>query len=218
MHNAHLEQVRDGELAALLDDFVREGKLRAWGVALGPAIGWLYEGVEAAQRGITSVQMIQNILEPFPGDAMIDAAKAAGSGTGFMIRVPHSSGMLEGKYTVDTVFDENDHRRHRPRSWLINGIKKIETLQFLVTPQRTLGQAALQWLFAEPRVMNVLPNIYDREQLREFATAPDTPKLTPDELARIKELAATNFGVVEEPMRYKGTMTPPDAQIATAHA
>jgi aryl-alcohol dehydrogenase-like predicted oxidoreductase len=124
--------------------------------------------------------------------------------------------MLEGKYTVDTVFPENDHRRHRPRSWLINGIKKIETLQFLVTPQRTLGQAAIQWLLAEPRVMNVLPNIYDREQLREFAAAPGTPKLTPDELARIKELAATNFGVEEEPMKYKGTMTPPEPAVAHA--
>jgi aryl-alcohol dehydrogenase-like predicted oxidoreductase len=218
MHNAHLEQVRDGELAALLDDFVREGKIRAWGVALGPAIGWLYEGVEAAQRSITSIQMIQNMLEPFPGDAMIDAANAAGTGTGFMIRVPHSSGMLEGKYTVDTVFPENDHRRHRPRSWLLAGVEKVKTLQFLVTPQRTLGQAALQWLFAEPRVMNVLPNIYDSEQLREFATAPDTPRLTPDELARIKELQATNYGVEEEPMRYKGTMTPPDAQPVVAYA
>ncbi len=110
---------------------------------------------------------------------MIDAADAANSNTGFMIRVPHSSGMLEGKYTVDTVFPENDHRRHRPRSWLINGIKKIETLQFLVTPQRTLGQAALQWLLAEPRVMNVLPNIYDREQLHEFATRPTRRRSRP---------------------------------------
>jgi hypothetical protein len=67
-------------------------------------------------------------------------------------------------------------------------------------------------------VMNVLPNIYDSEQLREFATAPDTPRLTPDELARIKELQATNYGVEEEPMRYKGTMTPPDAQPVGAHA
>jgi aryl-alcohol dehydrogenase-like predicted oxidoreductase len=126
--------------------------------------------------------------------------------------------MLEGKYTVDTVFPENDHRRHRPRSWLIGGLEKVKTLQFLVTPQRTLGQAALQWLLAEPRVMNVLPNIYDAEQLREFATASDTPRFTPDELARVKELAATNFGVTEEPMKYKGTMTPPDAQPVAAHA
>ena len=216
MHNAHLEQVRDGELHALLDTFVREGKLRSWGVALGPAIGWLYEGVEAAANGVASIQMIQNILEPFPGNEMIAAADRAGSNTGFMIRVPHSSGMLEGKYTAETVFPENDHRRHRPRSWLLNGLKKIETLQFLVTPERTLGQAAIQWLLAEPRVMTVLPNIYDREQLAEFAAAPQTPALRPDELARVAELARTNFGVVEEPMRYKGTMTPPETQAVGA--
>jgi len=217
MHNAHLAQVRDGELAALLDGFVAEGKLRAWGVALGPAIGWLYEGIEAAQRGVTSIQMIQNMLEQFPGDRMIEAADRAAGATGFMIRVPHSSGMLEGKYTAETVFPEGDHRRHRPRSWLINGLKKIETLQFLVTPDRTLGQAALQWLLAEPRVMTVLPNIYDRDQLREFAAAPGTPALSRDELARVEELAATNFGVVEDPMNYKGTMTPPETAAAVTH-
>lgn len=210
MHNAHLEQVRDGELFALLDELKREGKLRAWGVALGPAIGWLYEGIEAAQRGVTSIQMIQNILEQYPGDAMLAAADAADSPTGFMIRVPHSSGMLEGKYTLDTVFPEGDHRRHRPRSWLVNGLAKIETLQFLVTPQRTLGQAAIQWLLAEPRILTVLPNIYDREQLVEFATAPETPPLASDELERIRELYGRNFGITEEPMAYKGTMTPPE--------
>ena len=55
--------------------------------------------------------------------------------------------------------------------------------------------------------MTVLPNIYDREQLVEFATAPDTPALTADELARIDELYANNFGIDEPPMTFKGTMS-----------
>ena len=46
----------------LLDDFMREGKMRACGVALGPAIGWLYEGVEAVRkRNVATLQMIWNI-------------------------------------------------------------------------------------------------------------------------------------------------------------
>ena len=45
-----------------------------------------------------------------------------------MVRVPHSSGMLEGKYTKDTVFAENDHRRHRPKEWLEQGLRKVERL------------------------------------------------------------------------------------------
>jgi aryl-alcohol dehydrogenase-like predicted oxidoreductase len=113
--------------------------------------------------------------------------------------------MLEGKYTANTVFPPNDHRRHRPRSWLINGLKKIETLEFL-EQRMTLGQAALKWILAEPLVVTTLPNIYDDEQLSEFASASDQPDFTPEELARVAELAEKNFGVVEEPMAYKGTM------------
>ena len=60
---------------------------------------------------------------------------------------------------------------------------------------------------SEPLVVSTLPNIYDDDQLREFAEASDKPDLTPEQLARVAELAATNFGVDEEPMAYKGTMT-----------
>ena len=127
--------------------------------------------------------------------------------TRYLVRVTHSSGMLEGKYTKDTVFPPTDHRSHRPKSWLINGLKKIETLQFLVGPDRTLGQAALQWLLADERVACCLPNIYEEAQLREFAEAPETPMLTKDELARVAELAANNFGIDGEAHNYKGTMT-----------
>ena len=207
IHNAHLDQVRSEELLGLLDGFLREGKIRAYGAALGPAIGWLVEGIEAARGGITSVQMIYNMLEPFPGREMIAAANDADSATGFMIRVPHSSGMLEGRYTLDTVFPAGDHRNHRPKSWLVNGVKKVETLRFLERDGRTLGQAAMQWLLASPRVMTVLPNIYDRDQLAEFAATSSAPPLTPEELSRIAELQATNFGVEEGPGRYKGTMS-----------
>jgi aryl-alcohol dehydrogenase-like predicted oxidoreductase len=208
IHNAHLAQVHSDELFALLEEFKREGKIRAYGVALGPAIGWLYEGVDAARkRNVTNIQMIWNMLEQFPGNQMLRAADESGADTGYQIRVPHSSGMLEGKYTAETVFPPTDHRSHRPRQWLLNGIKKIETLRFLETPTRTLGQAAIQWLLAEPRAMTILPNIYDGEQLAEFGRAPDTAMLTADELARVAELASDNFGVGAETNRYKGTMT-----------
>ncbi len=215
IHNAHLSEIENDELFALLEAFVAEGKIRSYGVALGPAIGWLVEGCEAARkRNVTNVQMIWNILEPFPGDAMLRAAYEAHADTAFQIRVPHASGMLEGRYTTETTFPPGDHRNHRPRSWLTNGVKKIETLRFLEGPDRTLGQAAIAWLLAEPKVMSVLPNIYDREQLREFAAASDGPQLSATDMARIADLAPTNFGIGEEPMRYKGTMSYADVAAA----
>jgi len=208
MHNARMAQVADDALWELLASLKAEGKIRMYGVALGPAIGWLYEGVDAVkERNCATLQIIWNILEQYPGNEQIKAAYESSADTGYMIRVPHSSGMLEGHYTKDTVFPENDHRRHRPHSWLLNGVDKVETLRFLERPDRTLGQAAIQWLLTEPRVISVLPNIYNREQLLEFAKAPDTPVLTADELARVAALYANNFGIEEPPMNFKGTMT-----------
>lgn len=50
MHNARMAQVEDGGLWELLESLKREGKIRMYGVALGPAIGWLYEGVDAVVK------------------------------------------------------------------------------------------------------------------------------------------------------------------------
>jgi aryl-alcohol dehydrogenase-like predicted oxidoreductase len=208
LHNAKMEHVRDPRLWDTLRSLQKEGKIRAWGAAFGPAIGWLYEAVELVERepDINTIQMIWNVIEQHPGTAMLEAAKAHAPNCCFNIRVTHASGMLEGKYTEDTVFPANDHRRHRPRSWLINGIQKVRTLDFL-TREMTLGQAALKWLLAEPLVVTTLPNIYDVEQLAEFADASDKQDLSDADIRRVAKLNETNFGVVEEPMSYKGTMT-----------
>jgi len=209
LHNIRMEQVYDDALWKTLEKLQSSGKVRYYGIALGPAIGWLYEGTNCIrERDITSVQHIYNMLEQHPGHALHNAATDAGKDTMFLIRVTHSSGMLEGQYTADTVFPPTDHRSHRPRSWLLNGIKKIDKLRFLENSERTLGQAALLWLLADNRVASTLPNIYNQEQLVEFAKAPECPALTPDELAKIDNLHSENFGVEEEPPKFKGTMEP----------
>jgi aryl-alcohol dehydrogenase-like predicted oxidoreductase len=208
IHNAKMEQVRDPQVWETLRELQREGKIRAWGAAFGPAIGWLYEAVDLMERepDVNTIQMIWNILEQHPGSAMIEAARRHAPNCCFNVRVTHASGMLEGKYSADTVFPEHDHRRHRPRSWLVNGVEKVKTLDFL-TRRMTLGQAALKWLLAEPLVVTTLPNVYDDEQVAEFAAASELPDLDAAQLATVHELDAANFGVDEEPMKYKGAMT-----------
>ncbi|HXM27094.1 MAG TPA: aldo/keto reductase [Chthoniobacterales bacterium] len=207
LHNIRMEQVDDDLVWEALIGLQQSGKIRYFGAALGPAIGWMYEGVYCVQRrNPTSIQHIYNILEQYPGRAIQEAASEASRDTMFLIRVTHSSGMLEGHYTAETQFPPNDHRNHRPRSWLLNGVKKVEQLRFLESAERTLGQAALQWLLRDPRVASTLPNIYDEKQLTEFASAPDTPALTQDEMDRIESLYAANFGIEEEAPKFKGTM------------
>jgi aryl-alcohol dehydrogenase-like predicted oxidoreductase len=208
LHNIRMEQVTDNAVWEALEELKTNGLIRYFGIALGPAIGWLYEGVDTIkERTVTSVQHIYNLLEQHPGAAIHSAATDAGKDTMFLIRVPHSSGMLEGHYTVETTFPSNDHRNHRPRSWLLNGVKKVEQLRFLEGPERTLGQAALQWLLRDPRVASTLPNIYEEAQLVEFANTPNTPVITDEEAARIDVLYSSNFGIEnDDPPKFKGTM------------
>lgn len=207
LHNIKMEHVRDEAIWQTLRELTAEGKIRVWGAAFGPAIGWLYEAAELCERepDIGTIQMIWNILEQHPGTAMLEAARQHAPNCMFNIRVTHASGMLEGRYTEDTVFADNDHRRHRPRSWLINGLAKMRTLEFL-SARMTTGQAALKWILADPAVISALPNIYDEHQLAEFAAASDMGPLADADMDRIAALALENFGVDEPPMSYKGTM------------
>ncbi|MCS7009229.1 MAG: aldo/keto reductase, partial [Chthoniobacterales bacterium] len=218
LHNIRMEQVEDDLLWECLEKLRDEGKVRAYGVALGPAIGWLAEGVLAIRRRNPHiVQHIYNYLEQYPGKRIQQEARNCGAKTRFFIRVPHSSGMLEGRYTEDTVFPPGDHRSHRPRAWLTNGLKKVEKLRFLERNGRSLGQAAIQWLLADDRVVSVLPNIYNREQIIEFANASEAEPLSNEELAKMEELYTANFGLPPEEQKFKGTMILPEEIAEVKH-
>ena len=195
LHNTKMDAAENDELFALLEAFKDEGKIRSYGAALGPKIGWRDEGVKMMrERNMDGLQMIYNLLEQDPGRDLIETARD--TETSLVVRVPHSSGMLEGKYDENTTFAANDHRRHRPKEWLTMGLKKVERLSFLTeSGERTLGQAALKFILASPEVASTLPNIYGEEQIEEFAVTSETPDLSPEELSRVAELYEDNFGI-----------------------
>jgi aryl-alcohol dehydrogenase-like predicted oxidoreductase len=196
LHNPRMNAVESDECFAALEDLRAEGKIRQYGVALGPAIGWREEGLAAIEnRGIASVQTVYNLLEQDPGRDLMEAASR--HGVGVIARVPTSSGLLEDNLTPETEFTGSDHRRHRPREWLVEGLQKIERIRFLCGPEsgRTMTQAALRFILAQPQMTTVVPTITNESELREYAGAADVPDLTADELARVGELYERNFDV-----------------------
>ncbi|MBI4436071.1 MAG: aldo/keto reductase [Candidatus Omnitrophica bacterium] len=191
IHNPRMDAIDNDGLFELLEQFRQEGKIRAYGVALGPAIGWKEEGMQAMEkRKVHSLQTVYNLLEQDPGRDFFPVAKITDAA--ILVRVPHSSGLLEGKYTEKTAFPETDHRSHRPREWLTEGLKKLGKLEFL-KEKMTLSQAALKYILAEPTVASCLPNIYHEEQLAEFAAASDCPDLSHEEIERVNDLYAHAF-------------------------
>lgn len=158
-----------------------------------------YAGVAEAMRGETN----KKTCAPSSGYERSFRAWKSDAGPQFLIRVTHSSGMLEGKYTIDTKFDESDHRSHRPRAWLVEGLQKVEHLEPLREARGvTIGQLAMLWLYAHPSILSALPNIYDEAQLEEFAAASEHAPLTDAEMEQIHEMYERGFDVtpyVEEP-------------------
>jgi len=151
-----------------------------------------YGGVAEAMKGEANKRLCE------PSSAFDESFRAwkANPGPQFLVRVPHSSGMLEGKYTIDTKFEESDHRSHRPRAWLVEGLQKVERLQPMCERRGvTVGQLALLWLYAHPSIVSSLPNIYGEEQIEEFTAASDHAPLTDAEMEEIHQMYVRDFDV-----------------------
>ena len=198
LHNTRIEPILDDALWDELEKFRVEGKVRELGVALGPAIGWVDEGLEAIRnRPIVSLQTVFNVLEQEPGRTFGSEPKVRDRSVGLIARVPHASDTLSGKITRDTEFPPGDHRAHRNRDNMLDNFDKADTLQFLWNDTgRTIGQAAIAGILADPAFTTVLPTCVSVDDVVEYAAASDHP-FTPDETSRLDELWAANFGVTD---------------------
>ena len=194
LHNCRIEPVLDDALWETLDALVDSGKVRAIGVALGPAIGWVEEGVESIRRrDICSLQTVFNILEQEPGLTFAAEPKVADGAVSLISRVPHASDTLSGKATPDTVFPPGDHRAHRNKANMLDNFEKADTLAFLWEGTgRTRGQAAIAGILANPTFATVLPTCVNVDEVREYAAASDVP-LTEDEAEHLADRFARNF-------------------------
>ncbi|MBC8104011.1 MAG: aldo/keto reductase [Cytophagales bacterium] len=201
MHNPRIEALRRDDLLATLEALKQEGKIRAYGAALGPAIDERQADESRyiiENTGLAAVQIIYNLLEQQVGSPIFETARAHGKGV--LARVPHASGLLEGNLNTETTFAPGDHRNWRmttnekKRLWLDRGLRKVEKLGFIAEEAgRTISQAAVQFILSEPSMVSVLPNIYDAPQLEMLARSVDTPPLSPSELRQISDLHAHDY-------------------------
>ena len=197
LHNPRIDAIESDEVFDLLDTLVKEGKIRYYGSALGPDIGWFEEG-EASMRDrhVSSLQIIYSILEQDPARRFFPIAGE--ENVGLISRVPHASEVLTGRFSQPPTFDPGDHRAHRRHEWLTQALKKAEQVTFLAEETgRTMAQAAIKFCLAKEAIVSVLPNITSMEELEEYASAPDTPDLMMEENERLDDLWENAFYLEE---------------------
>ena len=200
IHNPRIGALERDELFETLEQLQFDGKIRYYGSALGPDIGWSEEGQFSMQeRHVHTLQIIYSILEQDPARDFFPIAKA--EDVGLISRVPHASDVLTGKYIEPPTFQEGDHRSHRRAEWLSEALKKAEQVRFLALDgERTMSQAAIKFCLAQPNIISVLPNFTNLEELGEYTSAPETPDLTQDERSQLDDLWENGF-YLEEPVR-----------------
>src|SRR5438874_6598847 len=93
------------EVFGMLDDLVKAGKIRHYGVSVEK----IEEGLKAVEYpNVQTVQIIFNCFRQRATEEFIPKAKE--KKVGILARVPLASGLLTGKFSRDSKFAKDDHR------------------------------------------------------------------------------------------------------------
>jgi len=191
LHNPKLNHIRDDSTFNALDGLIDEGKIKSLQVALGPAIGWTKEGLEAMdKKNVTAIQTVYNILEQTPGNELLD--KAEKQDVGILVRVPDASGILTGKITADTVIPSNDHRKDRKKAWRMEALKKVEQLRPIAERNGlNITEFAIKFILSKNAIGSVLPTVINEEEVQMFADISNGKYLSDSDMKEIDELYNT---------------------------
>ena len=195
LHCLHPSIYYHPETFAALDELVAAGAIAGYGVSV--------ERVEEALKaiefpGVATVQIIFNMFRQRPAERFL--AEAARRDVGVLARVPLASGLLSGKLTSATRFEETDHRLYNRHGEQFDvgetfagvdyetGLAAVEELRALVPEGVTLAQLAIRWILMHEGITAAIPGAKTPEQARANAAAADLPPLPAATMARVAEI------------------------------
>jgi aryl-alcohol dehydrogenase-like predicted oxidoreductase len=188
-------QAYNAEVFGILDDLVKQGKIRYYGVSV--------ERIAEAEKAIEfpnvqSVMLIFNIFRQRPAEDFF--AKAKKRGVGILARVPLASGLLTGKMSASTTFGRDDHRTYNRQGQAFDrgetfsgvdfatGLKAVEELLPLVPPEATMAQLALRWILMFKDVSSTIPGARRPSQLEDNIRAAELPPLSESSMQKIRAI------------------------------
>jgi len=161
-----------------LDQLVAEGVIAAYGAS----VETMDQALSALQRpNLTNLQIIFNPFRLKPLDEVLPLA--AEKNVAVFARVPLASGLLSGKYTRATTFDENDHRSYNRNGEAFDkgetfsgvpfdeGVAAADELKASLPEGVTLPAATLAWIASRDGVTSVIPGARSVAQATSNARA-----------------------------------------------
>ena len=188
-------QAYNPEVFGILDDLVKQGKIRHYGVS----VERIDEARAAVQfPGVQSVMIIFNMFRLRPIEDFFPEAQQRK--VGIIARVPMASGLLTGKMTWKTTFEADDHRSFNRQGRAFDrgetfsgvdfdrGLEAVEELRALVPPGATMAQMALRWILMFDAVTCAVPGAKRPSQVEDTLRAADLPPLSKETMEKISEI------------------------------
>jgi aryl-alcohol dehydrogenase-like predicted oxidoreductase len=183
------------EVFGALDNLVRAGKLRYYGISV--------ERVEEALKGIEypnvqTVQIIFNCFRQRPAEVLFPQAKQ--KQVGILARVPLASGLLTGKLRKDSQFAPEDHRNFNRHGEAFDvgetfsgvdydvALQAVEEIRAVLPPGMSMAQFALKWICMFDAVSCAIPGGKTPEQVADNCRASDLPSLPPAVMEKVHEI------------------------------
>jgi aryl-alcohol dehydrogenase-like predicted oxidoreductase len=183
------------EVFGVLDDLVKAGKVRFYGVSV--------EKVEEALKAIEypnvqSVQIIFNMFRHRPAELLFEQVKK--QKVGILARVPLASGMLTGKFKPEDVFAPNDHRAFNRSGGAFDkgetfsgvdyqvGLQAVDELKTICPAGMSMGQFALRWILMFDAVTCAIPGAKHSSQVEENVLAADLPPLSEATMTQVRAI------------------------------
>src|SRR5207245_2033985 len=194
LHYPDAATVGNAAIWQTLEALKTEGKIRYYGIALGPGPGGLEEGRTAMRKhDLGSIQAYYNILGEEPGRTFDTVAHEINQC--MVIRAPHAGGVLESDASA-VSFPADGDLQTKDAAWIDRARKQATNLRWIYEGKgMTLSQAALKFILSEETVASAIPNIYREEQLAEYSAVSDFETFSQVELGEIAEQFRKGFGV-----------------------
>ncbi len=183
------------EIFGFLDDLVKAGKIRYYGVS----VERVEEGLKAMEYpNVQTVQIIFNCFRVRPAELLFEQARSRQ--VGVLARVPLASGLLSGKINRATKFAAEDHRNFNRRGEAFDvgetfsgvdfnvALEAVEELRHILPTGESMAQFALRWILMFDAVSCAIPGGKRPEQVEDNCKASELPALSPETMEAVAHI------------------------------
>ncbi len=185
------------EMFISLERIVKKGKIRHYGVSVEK----VEQAIKATEYpGVSTVQIIFNIFRERPKELFFPLAEKRD--IGIIVRVPLASGLLTGKYGLNSKFASDDHRNYNRHGESFDvgetfagvdyetGVRAVKKLEKIKPKDYSMPEFALRFILDHPQVSTTIPGGKTPEQVIDNTKASELKplsKTTHKEILKIYE-------------------------------